>query len=497
MIRVKISQTVLDDEYTIFGSELSNNNSGMTIRIFGSKISNYSCLRLSSLPKLLNDYEPERYSDGIELSRKLIELYDKRNLLSSLDSEPIFKRLVNAYKRNLIDESLHTGVKFIESDIVKNLPKKFVDDIINGDTVTVTLANKEELELFKIAARCILYELKGNFKLPQIQETEKLHQWLVPLAKGSDIHVISAVNSSQLPKYAKSFILDEYQGLSSPPPVVRIPNNDYLCYAVSTLTVLLSVPSLTEKLKIIIPEDLDNIDFFNILRTYIWTLSNGGMSEDQLKILNDNLAKHPFMSSFIYGEADDSLTFAKVLVNIIDEYVPIIGIYNIPELQLLEKKSIKEEIVTENSPNTLETTSDNEWTCAYDKPITRKIAFNRQKYIYEILLNSECIRDTFDKLVEQVIPDEDLPEILLLSHDIDGDQKARVCAIPSDIKIHGKHYSFHGATMFDNTYSDGHYICLIASETTMYFYDSQYRENEEDPREYRPRLLCYVNITKL
>ena len=124
MIRVKISQTVLDDEYTIFGSELSNNNSGMTIRIFGSKISNYSCLRLSSLPKLLNDYEPERYSDGIELSRKLIELYDKRNLLSSLDSEPIFKRLVNAYKRNLIDESLHTGVKFIESDIVKNLPKK-------------------------------------------------------------------------------------------------------------------------------------------------------------------------------------------------------------------------------------------------------------------------------------------------------------------------------------------------------------------------------------
>ena len=53
---------------------------------------------------------------------------------------------------------------------------------------------------------------------------------------------------------------------------------------------------------------------------------------------------------------------------------------------------------------------------------------------------------------------------------------------------------FYGAVLHDNQYSKDTIFSTIAANTSMYFYDPQYTVESEDPRVYRPRLLCYVMV---
>jgi len=477
MSKIILELTNREVEYSIYGSAVVGKN---VLKLFGSPGLSYDAADPAELPKLLADIPETPYSDSYDLADKLDEVY-ANNTIHSKMTEPIFKKLVEAYAYGRRDESIHLAARFVDSDILKQLPPGILE---------VAVADENELAIAKIACKCITYLQHGHI-IPHIDQGP-LHQCLHAINPNLKIHVMTAAELDKMPKFLKSLTIDDRQMQSAPPPIGIIPNNGKLCYAVATLTVLLSIPSFAEIMKNERPKE--GMDFFNVLRTYSWFLANDGFPQYQIERINQIFVTYPGIDEFAHGEADDAVTFLEVILKLFKRYSPrcfraIQKVYYIPSLVLVDT-DILTTSQTEGGPVVTGHSMGNRWTCEYTETEQKVCQKTREIFIYK----TPKITGTIDEIVSHVIGRDELPDVLFLCQAIDVSKEARICIIPCDIVVRGTHYSFHGAAMFDNKHTDGHYIGLVMSETTMYFYDSQYRKNCEDPREYQPRLLCYSKI---
>ncbi len=466
-------------KYTQNGSRYG---SGIVLNLFGSADTNYQCMRRE---------------DILRLHKTDCNMYEYLCRNKDYIGTPVFERLVSAYKRGNQDEAIYMGAKLMNLE----LDGRFVTDAFAGKAV-IGVADEAEFTLLQMACRFALFGMNGHVETKNSPtEEQNLQQWLMTIAPDSKIRVVSATHIEKLPSYVKSFVLDQDQAYSSPPAVTLIPNNMNMCYAASTLTVLFSIPFLVKELNRTVPRCPDGATFINTMRAYAWFLNNGGVSEAGMRELNRRLVEQEPMKRFGHGGPDDSETFIKAVINALKKWSPIaasyIGqLYNIPSLKLIETVSVEVPAKTDTLNGDLEeieTPSPRTWTSTW-VPATRQIS-TVPKTIKRVPRYSAKIGTTdvvgdvgeiFSKVITKPTP------ILFFSQAIDIKKEAPVFIMPCNIKIHGIEYSIHGSVLFDNAYSKGHYISMIVSNTSMYFYDSQYEEISEDPREYQPRLICYV-----
>jgi hypothetical protein len=473
--RPSIDILVVDDvdkcNYTPFGSKLSYGaDDAKIINLFGSRETRYMCMK---------------YRDICRIRHERDSLYYYLKNHPEYIGDAVLWRLCEGYRNNHVDEAIHLAGKIFNYELDPDfVTRAFMHNCVIG------VADLVELELCKIAVRGILYVMTG---IAYTQDHSELHQWLVPLANDSNIRLWSGKNPKDVPDLAMSFGIDDRQFLSLPPPVSILPNNNNTCYMVSTFTVLLSIPVVVKALFENRPRCIEGATYINTLRMYAWTLTNGGLTIEEMKVLNENLMKQDIFSGFNHGRADDSSRVVMLLLESLKRWSPQTAnlfseIYIFPSLAPTEnvktvtftEPSVKLSYDIEERENTLSIVP-----CEID--LSSSITHNHMIYSDSITGN---VLGTFQDIVCSLVTVA--TDIILLCHNICANDCTRKFAIPANITVCGKLYSFYGATLYDNKYSDGHYISMITSNTSMYFYDPQYMYLTEDPREYRPRILCYV-----
>ena len=413
----------------------------------------------------------------------------------------IFTVLVDAWNRGNRDEAL-----FITANLAaKNIPL----ELNMQEFIVISYFNDAEYAILQVACRILAGLLEGV--VDGGNPVTGLHQMMCTLERDSCIRVVSSVRISDLSPDVRTFTTDPIQIYSSIPPVGIIPNNQNLCYAASTLTVLLSQKDIIEK--IIAAKDSavgDGKNFIDMLQLYTWFLRTGGYSRSECAMLNEVFISLPQLSKFSHGRADDCYSFVTTLRELFLQWIPELGkmigkikvIPNLIDCELRKKASsapqVPEEIVIPY--RIVETEADRQWSCTCDSTPSKFRPYEREPPRDEMVYAERGGRwlGTLSDIVGTIL-DGERPRILLLCHRIQVSELPARFAIPCTLVIDdGKlpivKYSLHGACMYDNQHSEGHYISAIASHTSMYFYDPQYMDSSEDPRVYRPRLLCYALV---
>lgn len=411
----------------------------------------------------------------------------------------VFGRLVEAWQAGHCDEAIHMAGRMA---IQTALPTPLRDAMM-AKNATFIASNDAEFEILRVACIVAIFTLEGHpdvNKLPTADE----QQMLAVLKTGLPIKIFSAAYLEKIPKFAKSFVFDTMQLVSHPPPIGIIPNNLSLCYAASVLTLILSLPTVVNELLNVSGRVCDTL---HLMLMYAWHLRTGAYSHHELASMNEELVKCPEFNAFGHGLPDDSVDFAIAMLTAFRKWAPgaaaLFGdVYMIPNLvgsDMIKSSAMPPDRI--DLPfDVHETLAGNTWTGTFIyEPVTHILSETVRPPL-EFRYKDRAGRwlGSLKEIVAAAIGSA-RPKILLICHNIQVNENPEAFSIPCTLDLSSPEvgsvmYSIHGAVLHDNQYSEGHYISTIAANTSMYFYDPQYTAESEDPRVYRPRLLCYVMV---
>lgn len=411
--------------------------------------------------------------------------YDKSSLDSILNDVPgeptdtyIFEELCKQYDRGYRDETRFLAGQFVLYAADK---PKFIDSIV--------VANETESILIRIAVIIMLHVSIGKCSKPVLSK-HHIHTALKVLSEKSHVKIITATYDKPNP-ITNVFTFENFQLINPTPPIGIIPNNHMLCYAASALTLLLSIDDVA---RWIYDAAITNGDrFLEYLSLYCWYLRTGAMPRAAIEHLNVETIIN-YLTEFTLGHAGDTLD----VLTILNEYVPFTT--HIYDFCSIESTAEPPEIITKISESDVsirEIKTSKETTISiHEEPssLTYKEISPSHKTVYRVREDRSRREFGFNECVLGIIGD-DRPYVLMMAHSISTEEHPSKFEIPCTIRLPDATYSIHGACLYDNTHSDGHYVTAIISNTTMFFYDSQYnRAFAEDLRIYRPRILCYIKV---
>jgi len=404
----------------------------------------------------------------------------------------IFTRLVDAWRRGLRDEATQlAGEIAVTVDGSKILTILTQLLAARGGAVLYGAADVAEQTIIGIGIRVALACLERGSADQLTPESERcIHQRLGALAPNVPVRIHTAQFLDEIPDMVRSGVCDDEQLLCFPPPIGLIPNQNQLCYASSVLTLILSI---TPVVKLLVD---DGSPIARILLHYAWHLETGLYTHDSIADLHANLLAIPELSRFAKTEPDDAWTFAENLLLVLSRtraaklFSEIVKIPN-----LIDCGSIT---ISRQNPSPAKgvfrkvSVGGNEaWTYDANAYATMVGPRELQMLVYRPREGGE-IR-TFEEIIHAQIQNR-RPKVLLLGHDIMKNERPARLMPPCTLQFGDAAYSLHGSSLHYNVEPNGHYITMICSNTTTYFYDSQHDPDSEDLRLYRPRLICYVRI---
>ena len=375
---------------------------------------------------------------------------------------PIFEALMVVYRRGHVDEARTLAAVFATSKHVATL-------------TCVRAADEAEADLLRVAAKLIVIERNVGSTAPPMDEW-KYHHILAALSGEHDFHAFTSTDRHLMPSFAYTTAPDRIQLKSAAPPLGVIPNANSTCYASSVLTCLFSIDSVAKM-------HAQKDDPFGLLT---WFLSTGNYTRDEASLLISTILKMPRLSKYDNGQANDVYDFLQDLKRVVD--LPDLQIYDIPSLTVTSSGCATKTTITHD----FDVVQDGDLIRFIPGRSTMSVNSIPDSAMCKIRRNGQC--KSFVEIVAEKVGNRKLPEILVLCHAIYVKEDPMDFPIPNTLILGDNIYSLHAASLYDSHYSGGHYISLVVSETTMFFYDPEYRQDGEDPREYRPRLIFYVRV---
>jgi hypothetical protein len=427
-------------------------------------------------------------------------------------SEYIFSRLASAWRRGHRDEAMRLAACLA---LRAGLPPSLRSAALRGAAV-FEVADEAELTILRVACRVALFAIHGHEPDGDRRDEDGLHQTLGALKEGRHVRILSASDIAEVPDFARSFVIDSIQLHSNPPPLGLIPNNDYLCYAASVLTLILSIPEVVRGLSMYAGKSA----FVSVMLEYDRFLRSGCYSREDCGHLNAYMLSLPEFRQFDRHSADDSLKYACSLLEGFARWAPEVAamfgeIAVVPSLLEAGVREPSVELPASPLSYTLDYDLDEResreagavsWEASYiERPITfapHAAPPPSLQVLYAPRDGSRNMTGPFEDFVETAL-DGARPRILLICHGIRSAEIPATFVIPCSLRLPARssgealfQYSNHGVVLHDNRYSEGHYISMIISNTSMFFYDPQHEDGVEDPRVYRPRILCYIRVDK-
>lgn len=449
-----------------------------------------------------------------------------------------FGRLAHAWRAGRADEAAQlAGELALRED--PGPPLRRLEALLRaaGGRLRYAAADAAEAGVLGIALRLALMYLEGAPREGGLgaEEARGARQRLAALGPGVPVWVHSARALRETPAAARSGVHDEVQLRSFPPPVGLIPNQNALCYASAVLTLLLSITPLVRALEALrgppapreargppglpwarqrrplgaagvpgvpgVPGGAGAEPVLGTLLGYAWHLESGEYGAERVGALHAELLGAPEMEGFRHGGADDALHFAEALLRLLGR-LGLGGFFGevlrIPDLVDAGTVALYPGAADAPAPPSLARgafverrgADGAEWSYDPAAPAHAPEPGRREALLYR--LRGGPVIGTFEGVVRGVAKGP-LPPVLLIAHQISvRDRPARMLP-PCTLRL-GRTYSLHGAVLHDMEHTGGHYISMVCSNTSMYFYDPQHDPGSEDPRTYRPRLLCYVEV---
>ncbi len=454
-------------------------------------------------------------------------------------SDFIYDRIIDICKRGYYDEATHlvamTGLR-TPNIIPESCEMAF---LVYSDPI--------EVDLLKVLGRNMImkYRPKSGEK-PEDESVDNsndyaydelpIQMYIQAFDRRYPIYRHAAGPMSKMAKFANFHISEDYHPDPSPPPIGLIPNNQSLCYAATTITILLSIPEISRRISELVIDEAacaampkDDLRFLDLLALYCSFLRRGG-SKSAGAMLNESLVELPAFERFSHSNCEDSVTFLVVFSNELRRLgiaktidpngfvffgepksssasgsasAPLIGACGVnmcvhggfAPCPKNEQRTIRfpftiiDDVVDRGNGQVF-------WNIRLDnaESIIRPHdeGCTRGKILLRDVENGECF--THDEAVESAFNGRQAPDILIIIHTL-GDSPDRI-VIPCALDVGGHQYTLHGASLFDEHYNtqNGHYTSLIVSSTTMFVYDPAYAPNTEDMRVYRVRFLCYIRV---
>ena len=484
-------------------------------------------------------------------SGKMIDIdnltYGSKNY-TFCDNDSIYDRLIDMHRKGYVDDAL-----FMTSVMVLRIPN---ENIEKADQVLIVCENLGEVPLLKVVARNII--MMSNMKSVEVVEYDELDMQLYLRAFSGDykLHCFTSLPESLVPEFANFYVSENYHPKSNSPPLGLIPNNKGLCYAASTLTIILSIPQIADriveaasKLEIILRNSkrltspsvsqstiAAEYEFLQIMCKYITYLKFNSPSDDDAGVLiNLMMLKLPEFEEFSHDSPNDSIEFLSCLIGMLHR-ANIVSISDTTKTQVLLSKisdpdAPSRDTVLFGMCDIGSCVYSHVEPCSQRSPRSAKLDCTPHEKLVQIPHESgnvpfwtitienkpyvrtlEEVGSTYGKIIFKTLRDGNqfsiddiiahnfnknnapLPEILIIRHLLRPNSTEESMMIPCMLIVGNITYSLHGASLYDSVHSNGHYTSVIVSSTTMFIYDPEFNVGTEDMREYRVRYLCYVKV---
>ena len=359
------------------------------------------------------------------------------------------------------------------------IAKDFKKLLLEHDPSEIVFLYGSEYE--NIILSTIVQELPSQLKLNgNIKNKMKIYNWFymtrwlnILNTLESHVKVESAKFYSETDKKALTFTHETQQARSIPPPIGILLNDNIYCYMVSVLTILFSIPEVVEAIY-----TSPNSKHREVCLDYIWCLNTGMASKEQLISLNQRMVHLSGLERFSIRVEDDSIDFATEFTRVCMLRFP--KLYKLLTGFFPTKQDIKDDYL---------------FTSYICIPHIVESKESTGGYLYKIVNDiSEKMYSMEELISEKIEPHIAFPlDILIVTHDLNPREPRRL-PLTSNINIRGTKYSLHGCSMYRGNSISGHYISMLQFHTSMYFYDSQYKDAVEDPKSYQTRFWCYVKV---
>lgn len=407
----------------------------------------------------------------------------------------IFEVAKDAWKRGLIDEaSFVISMACLRS-------KEVFGDLIGQELILV--ANDEiEFEMMKIMARAAL--LLTSSRVPDESDYDEfsLHAYIWALSGRFKIHVFSSTQAHGKHEFANTFLAEDFHPTSTLAPIGIIPNAQIWCYVASTLTIALSIEKVACAIKHAYQSaDPTTASFLEILLFFYGHLRTNQFDEHTLVQHMKALFSRAAFSEFNVDAPNDSYYFLDVLSNelskcgVTDLSQKRVEIDSLEFIRIVpcEKRKPQHIIMPCRVVERIGRDREPPWSGTLEDIPLRELN-KSPDCIYGALVYRSRKSDneyTFDQYITKKL-DGSRPYVLIIKHSIGNKESPARFIVPCVIYVDNCMYTLHGASMHDAVRSDGHYVTLIASNATMFCYDSQFGDHDIDMRSFRVRYLCYL-----
>lgn len=450
---------------------------------YGSKLG-------SSSPNVIDLYCGTYGHRLIDCAVLSLESIADHSAAHAVSKHGIFETLVKAYEKKHIDETFFVAASLACRSTIDD---KFIDAVMTSEGATISVSSEAEKILMSIAARVALFKIYNHDDPDNISEVD-LHRNLFALVK-ADIRIMSSRHYSEYPDWANVLSTDNFQYHLAIPALGIIPNTLDTCYSAAVLTTILTIPAVISMLA---KRQYDDPMMVH-LQMYMWGLVTGGYSNEDWECLNRSFISLPQFIQFGKG-AEDAADFFTVFLDALKLKCPELH-EKIHAMFLMQ--GLVQTPKTIETPNNIdvrltfdidETSSKNDTSTRMVPNFEEKIFTCSSRPKIDPIYNDRdgnCL-GTMSDIFKNMIKDT-RPEILVVKHGLKLDDPSRL-ELRCTISLEDAVYSLHGLVLYDVTHTDGHYISSLVSNTSMYFYDPQFRKISENPLCYRPRLLVYVKI---
>ena len=420
--------------------------------------------------------------------------------IRSLTNITILDTAKDMWRRGLVDEAT-----FIVS--MSCLRKKEICEDLRGQELVMYATDDAEFELMKIICKtALLLTASGVHDESEYCELS-LHAYAWALSGKFRIHAFTSSRTHGTHNFVNTFIAEDFHPTLTLTPLGIIPNAMIWCYIASTLTIVLSIDSVSRAIMNMYKngQDLDEstVSFLETLLLFYTHLRTDCLDDATLIAAMQKLFARKAFAEFNVDASNDSYYFLEILaaelkdigIDVLSEKRIELDSLTYVDTQLCEKRKPKQlEMpcrVTEWIEN--DNRGGSEWRANIEDIPLRETSRSPDCIYGALVYKSRKTgkRYTFDQYVTDELEGH-TPAILFIKHQIGNKESPGKFIVPCVIYVGETLYSLHGASMHDAVHTDGHYTALIASNTTMFYYDSQHGDHDDDMRAYRIRYLCYL-----
>lgn len=290
-----------------------------------------------------------------------------------------------------------------------------------------------------------------------------------------NITVLSAIDYDKQPEDHKLFTYEKKQFISYCPAIGVLKNNMFdiksdgtpkpgrkiLCYAISALTILLTIPPFVRRIHEHTIMQLENL-FFRGIRNIQWMLMSSIVNDTTVSAAMFSIFNTPRLQHYLKPEAQDVREFTIDFCNELeDQGINTAAFVTIPAL----------------------------------------VDAHTESPSYYIKGREDGKLYTFDEIIVYCMEEHYLKQptydIIVVTHVIERTHSVRTSMI-TNLEIGDNQYSLHGASLYVDMPGDsGHYIAMLHCQTSMYFYDSDKLDmNGSDYLKCASAMLVYVKRPK-